>query len=587
MAVLQLKQIVRFTQGALLQRARSNQTLAVQIQQHARRIPERPFLHYGRSTFSYAEANRLINRHAHAYAELGVRAGDVVAMMLENRPAFLWHLFALHKLGAVASLINTHATGEALLHALRVCEPVRIIVGSELWPNIASVHEHVVQIAALELDLDPDSIPPSTSELTLFNERLTRQPESNPECATTYKLDDVAAYIYTSGTTGLPKPALIKHARFYRAGRVWGSVAFRLRSHDVVYNCLPLYHSNALLLATGSVVSFGASLSLSRRFSASKLWQEAREHGATSMIYIGELCRYLMATKPSVADRQHQIRVAVGNGLRPDLWESFQQRFGIARVAEFYGATEGNCLTINTSGLVGSVGKLLPGMRLARWDAATQQLLRDHRGFLVAAKAHEPGLLLGRIRARSAFDGYRDPKASEQKILRDAFRHGDAWFNTGDLLRTDEHRNLFFVDRMGDTFRWKGENVSTYEVEQVLTKWPRAQEANVYGVSVQGTEGRAGMAALVLEEDGTFDAEAFKALVDDTLPTYARPLFVRLRESLETTGTLKLRKTLLQEQGFDPAAVSDELYFLHAELDRYVRLTPDLYQDVICGRVRI
>ncbi len=587
MAVLQLKQIVKFTQGALLQRPHSNQTLALQLQQHAARHPERPFLRFGRATYSYAEANRLINQHAHAYAALGTKQGDVVALMLENRPAFLWHLFGLHKLGAVASLINTHATGEVLLHALQVCEPTRIVVGSELLYNFDRVRSQAEQLAPIELDVDPDGAMHEHTTLTMFNERVAEQPDENPAQASAQRLDQVAAYIYTSGTTGLPKPALIKHARFYRAGRVWGSLAFRLSSSDVVYNCLPLYHSNALLLATGSVISFGATLALSRRFSATRLWQEAREHGATSMIYIGELCRYLMSAPQGPADKQHSVRVAVGNGLRADLWQDFQRRFGIKRVAEFYGATEGNCLTINTSGLPGSVGKLLPGMKLARWDAATQQLVRNEQGFLISAKAGEPGLLLGRIKPRAEFDGYRDSKASEQKILRDAFRRGDAWFNTGDLLRMDSRRNLFFVDRMGDTFRWKGENVSTYEVEQVLSKWPAAQETNVYGVAVRGTEGRAGMAAIVLEGEDRFDADAFKQLVDTTLPSYARPLFVRLRDALETTGTLKLKKTSLQEQGFDPKLVDDELYFLHAEHDRYVRLTPELYGDVIAGRVRV
>jgi len=587
MTTVRVNQIVKFAQGALLQRPGSNQTLALQLQQHAARRPNHPFLRYERTAYSYADANRLINQHAHAYAALGIKKGDVVALMLENRPAFLFHLFGLHKLGAIASLINTHATGDVLLHALSVCEPAYIVVGSEVLASFASVRPAAARLAPISLDLDPHGPRGDHHDFALFSEHLRDQPDTNPASASRLRLDDVAAYIYTSGTTGLPKPAVIKHARFYRAGRVWGSAAFQLASRDVVYNCLPLYHSNALLLATGSTVTFGATLALSRRFSASRLWQEAREHGATSMIYIGELCRYLMTAPERSSDTQHQIRVAVGNGLRPDLWEAFQQRFGITRVAEFYGATEGNCLTINTSGVVGSVGKLLPGMKLARWDSFTQQLARDAQHRLIAAKPGEPGLLLGRIRPRAEFDGYRDPKASEQKIIRDAFSRGDAWFNTGDLLRMDKRRNLFFVDRMGDTFRWKGENVSTYEVEQVLSKWPAAQEANVYGVAVHGTEGRAGMAALVLENESNFDPEAFKDLVDTTLPAYARPLFVRLRDALETTGTLKLKKTLLQEQGFDPSVIDDELYFLHSEHGRYVRLTPELYGDVMAGRVRL
>ena len=272
--------------------------------------------------------------------------------------------------------------------------------------------------------------------------------------------------------------------------------------------------------------------------------------------------------------------------MRPDIWEAFQQRFGIERIAEFYGATEGNCITINLFGKVGSVGRLLPGMTLARWDEESQGFVRDSRGFYIKAKPGEPGILLGKIRPRGEFDGYHDAAASEKKIMRDAFEKGDAWFNTGDLLRADRIGNLFFMDRLGDTFRWKGENVATSEVQEQISKWPPVREVNVYGVQVPGTEGRAGMAALVLADGQAFEPSAFHAHVVEALPSYARPVFVRIMPELATTGTFKLKKTDLQKEGFDPASLRDPLFFLDPAQNAYVPLEASLYEALQSGTLR-
>jgi acyl-CoA synthetase (AMP-forming)/AMP-acid ligase II len=511
----------------------------------------------------------------------------VVALAMENRPEFLWHMFALHKLGAVSSLINTHGQGAILAHAIRICAPRRVIVGSEIWPRFAEIRAQLADVATGAVDVDMDVDEPCDVDVPLWSTHLQDTSTANPVETGTHKLQDQAAYIYTSGTTGLPKAAVVRHHRLFRGGRVWSGAALRYGPNDVHYNCLPLYHSNAVVLATSSVITAGVTLALSRKFSRSRFWDEVRESGATSFIYIGELCRYLMNADPSPRDRDHKVRVVTGNGLRPDIWEAFQQRFGVARVAEFYGATEGNCITINLFNTVGSVGRLLPGMTLARWDESRQSFIRDSRGFCVKAKAGESGILLGKIRPRGEFDGYQDKAASEKKIVRDAFDKGDAWFNTGDLLRADRMGNLFFMDRLGDTFRWKGENVATFEVQEQISKWPPASEVNVYGVQVQGTEGRAGMAAVVLAPHQTFDARAFKNHVASALPSYARPLFVRVMPELQTTGTFKLKKNDLQKEGFDPRTVPDPLYFLHPERQEYVLLDASLHDAISTGRLRL
>jgi fatty-acyl-CoA synthase len=566
----------------------SNRTIAYQVERRAQWNAERVFLLYRDERYTYAEANAAINRHAHAYAALGVSAGDVVAIAIENRPELLWHIFGLHKLGAVVSLLNTQLVGDVLLHAIQVCEPSRIVVGSELWPSFAEVRSRLGALGAnaAYVELDREQASPAKLDAPSFGALAAEAKTSDPEGTSKHRLGDLAAYIYTSGTTGLPKAALVKQERFARAGVAW-SGALGLGPHDVMYDCLPLYHANGLMLAVGSVVAAGATLALARRFSRTRFWDDVRKHGATSFIYIGELCRYLLNNQPSASDRDHHIRVITGNGLRPDIWREFQQRFGIARVAEFYAATEGNCITINVMNVAGSVGPILPGMALARWNETKDDFVRDGRGFLMPARTGEPGVLLGKIRARMPFDGYRDKRETEGKILHDVFKQGDAYFNTGDLLKTDWLKHLHFVDRLGDTFRWRGENVSTTEVQEQLSRWSRVSEVNVYGVKVAQVEGRAGMAALVLAPGQSFDPAEFKAHVDQTLPAFARPLFVRLLPAMAVTATFKLKKNELQREGFDPAAITDALYFRHPERNAYMRLDPELYASIQSGAQRL
>ena len=576
-------------EGLGLLEANGRETLALQLERLAAARPQRPFLLYEDERYSYAQANALINRHAHAYRAVGVGKADVVALVFENRPEFLWHIFALHKLGAIASLINAQLHGEPLAHAIRICRPQHAVVGSEAWSSFSSVREQLRELAsdAVDIDVDPRSRSNGVEGGQAWAARLAGVSDANPPETGAHELSDQASFIYTSGTTGLPKAAIVSHYRCYRAGRVWAGLAFVCRSGDVLYNCLPLYHANAILLTVGSVISAGVTLALSRKFSRARFWPELRRHDASGFIYIGELCRYLMNHESSPSDRDHRVRVMSGNGLRPDIWRGFQQRFGIARVAEFYGATEGNCITINALGVEGSVGPRLPGMALARWDEQNSDFARDSAGHLVPVAVGEPGVMLGRIRARATFDGYQDEQASESKIVRDAFGSGDAWFNTGDLLRMDWRWHLYFVDRLGDTFRWKGENVATSQVEEQLAQWGPVHEANVYGVSVPGAEGRAGMAALVLATGEQFDPAGLRRHVEQRLPSYARPRFVRIMPALGTTSTFKVKKNDLQREGYDPRTVNQPLYLLDPERDAYVPLTRELHDALMAGQLRL
>ncbi|MDH5673662.1 MAG: long-chain-acyl-CoA synthetase [Myxococcales bacterium] len=580
-----IRRLYRAGKGMFFARPDSNTTVAYLLeQQAASKNGGNTFLRFEDQSFSYREANALVNRHASAYSALGFGKGDVVALMMDNRPEFLWHFFAAGKLGAVAALINTHNSGEPLAHTLRICSPKAIVVGGEHVEAFQAIADRLQLPQHLFVDVEAGQQAPEGAGLTSWSAQLEGKSEENPAQTGQNRLSDLAAYIYTSGTTGLPKAALVRHLRLYALGQALGGVGWGLDESDVIYNCLPLYHTNGIGVCTGSVISYGATMALARRFSASRFWDDVRQHEATGFIYIGELCRYLMNQPPQPGDRDHKVRAMVGNGLRPDIWPGFQQRFGVKRVGEFYGSTEGNVGTLNIDNAVGSVGRLMGGV-LVRWDDEADDFLRGPGGFMVKCKADQPGVLIGKISKRASFDGYEDKAATNSKILRDVFQKGDAYFNTGDMLRMDRVRRLYFVDRMGDTFRWKGENVSTFEVQEQIASWSGTEEVNVYGVQIEGTEGRAGMASIVLR--GDFDADAFQRHVDQNLPGYARPIFLRLQEQMETTGTLKLKKADLRKEGFDPSAIGDPLYFRHPQQKVYVPLTPEVYADIQSGQLRL
>jgi fatty-acyl-CoA synthase len=347
---------------------------------------------------------------------------------------------------------------------------------------------------------------------------------------------------------------------------------------------LPLYHGAGGMVVVSCALAHGAAIALRRRFSARRFWDEARRDGVTACQYVGELCRYLLNAPPSPADRDHRIRVMMGAGLGADIWRPFQERFGIPRILEGWSSTEANTSLINLDGRVGSCGRIpfkeRHNGRLIRYDVATDAHPRTPDGRCIECAPGEVGEFIGMILAlpdsgAGRFEGYTSDEATDRKILRDVFQPGDRWYRSGDLLVHDADGYFTFVDRIGDTFRWKSENVSTQEVAEVLGAFPGVAIANVYGVAVPGAEGRAGMAALVLRPGTAFDASGFFAFTSRRLPPYAVPLFVRLTPDADVTSTFKLRKVDLQEQGYDPARVADPLFVRDEARATYVPLTAD------------
>ena len=537
-------------------------------------------------SLSYADYDALANRFAHWALGMGLRCGDTVAVFLPNRLEYVAAWMGLAKAGVVSALINNNLAGQALAHCIDIAGARHVLVDAETAPALEAARSRLEK-PLTAWSLDPPAADHRDLAAALSHAGAERPNRSVRQGATAGEL---VLYIYTSGTTGLPKAAKITHVKAQTYMRAFWA-ATEAGPEDRVYIVLPLYHATGGLCAVGAALLSGGTAVVRKRFSAARFWEDVAAEGCTLFVYIGELCRYLVNQPERPAERAHKLRLAFGNGLRPEVWERFQTRFAIPHILEFYGATEGNVSILNFDGKPGSVGRVAPYVRrrfnvkLVRLDE-TGEPVRGPRGFCIAVPPGEVGEAVGQITKapRTAYSGYADREASEKKLLRGAFRSGDAWFRTGDLMRQDREGYFYFVDRLGDTFRWKGENVSTSEVCEVVCQAPGVQEANIYGVEVPGAEGRAGMAALVAGPD--FDLAAFAERVDRDLPAYARPVFLRLQPQIQTTGTFKYTKTDLVAQGFDPAKAGDPLFVRDPERG-YVPFDAELHVRLLAGQLRL
>ncbi|MFT3728744.1 MAG: long-chain-acyl-CoA synthetase [Terricaulis sp.] len=530
-------------------------------------------------TWTYAQLDALADRFAAWGAAQNLKTGDSVALLLPNRAEYVPAWMGLAKIGVATALINNNLSGSALAHCLSISNANHVLTDAEGLATIDTIRAGLARpLKYWSIDKDVDLKTPQN------------RPDKSLRAALTAK--ETALYIFTSGTTGMPKAARITHMRAQLYMRAFAG-ATNASPQDRVYCALPLYHSTGGLCGVGAALLNGGTVVLRRKFSATHFWDDIADNDCTIFVYIGELCRYLVNQPANPKERTHNLRLAFGNGMRPDVWTEFQQRFGVWDILEFYGSTEGNVSMFNFDGQPGAIGRVPPYLRkrfdvkLVKFDVEKETPVRGPDGLCRECDANEPGEAIGLIGAdaRNNYTGYADKAASERKILHDAFAKGDAWFRTGDLMRQDADGYFYFVDRIGDTFRWKGENVSTTEVAETVSRYPGANEVNVYGVKIGGDDGRAGMAAVTPGDD--FALQGLRAFLASELPSYARPIFIRIQPAIETTGTFKYRKVDLVNDGFDPAKSEHELYFDDPETQKYERITPALYAKIQAGGFKL
>jgi len=578
-------------------------TLPLVIDDCARRFGDAPALLSDTQRLSHRELALRTHRYARWALAQGLGKGEVVCLLMENCPEYLAAWVGLNRAGVVVALINIHLRGNALLHAITIAQPRHILIGDSLWPELAAALDGQVPAARLWSlgDGSDAAAAPAPGEHATASAALDPVLAALDDTALTAAEcplpsgADRALLIYTSGTTGLPKAANVSHNRVMQWSH-WFAGMLATGPSDRMYNCLPMYHSVGGIVAVGSALVTGGSAVIRRRFSARQFWDDVVRWDCTLFQYIGELCRILVKEPVRAGETAHRIRIACGNGLGGDIWERFRDRFRIPSILEFYAATEANFSLYNCEGKPGSLGRVPPflarrfGVALVRFDVDADAPVRDAAGRCVRCDADEPGEAISQVSGDTAnpgrrFEGYTDARATSGKILRDVFEPGDAWYRSGDLMRRDSAGFYYFVDRIGDTFRWKGENVSTTEVAAILCASAGVTDALVYGVAVPGHDGRAGMAALVTGPG--FALDALWTHVEQSLPRYARPLFVRLLSEIDMTGTFKPRKADLVKTGFDPSATGDPLYLNDPQQRRFVPLDAEAIARLAAGGWRV
>ncbi|MCC5995915.1 MAG: long-chain-acyl-CoA synthetase [Oceanicaulis sp.] len=566
--------------------------LEASVDAHAKRVA---FLDEDNREISYRDFDAYANRIANWAVDTGLEPGDTVALYMGNRWEYVAVWYGLSKVGVLGALLNNQVQGQALAHGVSIAGARHLIVEGALSDQYETAREALDgKITVWATDKGQDAI----SGARDFDAALAEASDARPDRSRRAHLraKDPCMKMYTSGTTGLPKAAIVAHTRALYYLQVFG-VAAKANKSDRMMMVLPMYHATGGLCGVGAALSFGGAVIVRRKFSASRFWSDTVETRATMFMYVGELCRFLVAADPAPEEKKHKIRVAIGNGLRPDVWPRFVERSGIPRILEFYGATEGNVGLLNLDSKPGAIGRVPPllkkrfNIQLVRFDVEKEEPVRGADGRCIPCKPGEVGEAIGEIRpddARYRFDGYEDEEATKKKVLTGVFAEGDRYFRTGDLMKADSQGYYYFIDRIGDTFRWRAENVSTNEVAEVLGMHPHVVQANVYGVEVEGYPGRAGMAALIVS-DG-FDLQALRAHVHRELAAYARPLFIRLHKEtpeMHTTGTFKLKKTDLVKEGWDPEKITDPVYFDDAEAGAYVELTPAIRAEIESGKRRV
>jgi fatty-acyl-CoA synthase len=565
-------------------------TLPVLIDQVAEARPDSIALIGEQQAMTYRELAERVGHYAGWAVQNHIRRGDVVCLLMPNCPEYLAVWLGVTRIGGVVALVNTHLTGDAMVHAIATVGPRHLIAGADLIGAVDAIAPRLASDISIWVHGN-DHVPHRRVDSAVPQSTI----ESTHEPAPPVTLADRALCIYTSGTTGMPKAANVSHYRLMQWSR-WFAGIMDATASDRMYNCLPMYHSVGGVVAPGAMLVSGGSVVIRERFSASRFWDDIVSTECTVFQYIGELCRYMVNTPPHPSETAHRLRLSCGNGLRPDVWGEFRRRFNIPRNLEFYAATEANFSLYNCEGEPGSIGRIPPFLAhrfpvaLVKFDVETGEPVRSTDGFCIRCAPDEIGEAISKISgggtaSGAPFEGYTDRNASAKKVLRNVFAESDAWFRSGDLMRKDGRGFYYFMDRVGDTFRWKGENVATSEVAEAITSCPGVAEAVVYGVAVPGTDGRAGMATIVTGPD--FDFAVLHRHLTASLPDYARPLFLRVRDAIDLTVTFKQKKHELVRDGYDPNVTSDAIYFDDRTAGTFVPVDAALHQRIATGQRRL
>uniref|UniRef100_A0A8C9WWC8 long-chain-fatty-acid--CoA ligase n=1 Tax=Sander lucioperca TaxID=283035 RepID=A0A8C9WWC8_SANLU len=552
--------------------------------------PDKPFILFENENYSYTDTDKWSNKTANALqSHPGYKPGDTVALFMGNEPAFLFTWLALAKLGSPVALLNHNIRTKSLLHCFNCCKANVLIAASELKEAVEDVLPSLIEKGVTILLMTKHC---DTPGIESFSDKLDKASDTPlPRFLRSHiAYKSPAVYIYTSGTTGLPKAAVVNQNRLLTALAALSSNG--VTSSDVIYLNLPLYHTAGFIIGFIGSIEAGSTIILKRKFSASQFWDDCRKYNVTVVQYIGEVMRYLCSTPKTENDKDHKVRLAIGNGVRAEIWREFVNRFGDIQIREFYASTEGNVGFVNYAGKIGAIGrvhffhqKLFP-FTLIKYDTERDEPIRDANGLCVESPKGDTGLLVSKITDIAPFVGYaQNEDQTERKRLRNVLKKGDLYFNSGDLMRIDKDNFIYFQDRVGDTFRWKGENVATNEVSDILTISDCLKEANVYGVQVPGHEGRIGMAAVTVKEGAQFDGSRIYHHVVNYLPSYARPRFIRIQ--VQVTGTFKQMKVKLVEESFDPGRIQDPLYILDDKEKSYIPLRSQVYSSIISGNIKL
>ena len=560
--------------------------LGIAFEKAVKRNPQGIALLFEDQSYSYRALNEWANQIAHYYLSLGAKKGDVIAVMVENRPELIATIVALAKIGVTIALVNTSQVGKVLAHSINLVNPIAVIAGEEVRaaidearPELKVPQDRFHWFADQETRKHAGTAPKGYVNLA---QQIDQFPKFNPSTTRTVTGKDGLFYIYTSGTTGLPKAVIFTHSRWTLAYGTYGHI-LNLGKDDVMYVTLPLYHATGVVVCWCGVIAGSATLAVRRKYSTSAFWKDVQKFNASAIGYVGELCRYLIDAPTTELDRAHRVTKMIGNGMRPNIWGKFKERFGVQEVLELYASSEGNVGFSNIFNFDNTVGFSPTPYAIVEFDKEKNELVRDKKGHCKKVKTGEVGLLIGKITSRSPFDGYTDPEKNKSVILKDVFTKGDSYFNTGDLVRDIGFRHAQFVDRLGDTFRWKGENVSTTEVENMVCEYHKIAEAVVYGVEIPNTNGRAGMAAITLvdgEELNEADLSAMVNVFKKYLPSYAIPVFLRVQAKVETTGTFKYQKNKLKEDAFNPAKTSERLLVLLPGATAYCDVNAEIFNNI-------